>query len=179
MLAVCWLDQTKAPKLFAVPADLITRAGAALGGAVALELAGLPAGAMIGAAIGAGLVASRARVTTPTPRWLRFAAFVVLGWLLGSRVDAESLAAMPGLAGPIGLILAVFSVLAVAMSVALVRLAGWHASTAVLAASPGGVAEMIALGTVSDGANERIAALHLLRLGAILLIVPPIALALD
>lgn len=159
--------------------DLLQRGIAALIGAVVLESAGLPAGALIGAALGAGVVASRGAVRTPTPRWVRLAAFMVLGWLLGSRVDADALAAIPDLAGPIVVILVVLGAASAAMSVGLVRLAGWPLRTAILAASPGGIAEIIALGAVAGEAGERIAALHLLRLAAILLIVPPLALMLD
>lgn len=159
--------------------DLVRRGMAALAGAAVLELAGLPAGALIGAAVGAGLVASRREVATALPPPVRLAAFAVLGWLLGSRVDAAALAAVPKLAGPIAVILAVYGVGAVITTVALVRLAGWPTPTALLAAAPGGVAEMIALGVVASDTAERVAALHLLRLAMILLVVPPIAVALD
>lgn len=159
--------------------DLLARGLAALAGAAVLELAGLPAGALIGAAVGAGLVASRGEVARPLPAPVRLAAFAVLGWLLGSRVDAESLAAVPGLAGPIAVILAVYGTGAVVTTVALVRWAGWPAPTALLAAAPGGVAEMIAIGVVESDTAERVAALHLLRLAMILLVVPPIAVVLG
>lgn len=159
--------------------DLLRRGLAAAAGAAALELAGLPAGALIGAAVGAGAVASRGRVARPLPAPARLAAFAVLGWLLGSRVDADTLSAIAGLPGPIAVILAVYGAAAVTTALALIRLAGWPAPTALLAAAPGGVAEMIALGVVASDAAERVAALHLLRLAAILVLVPPVALALG
>lgn len=159
--------------------DLLRRGLAALVGAAVLELAGLPAGALIGAAVGAGLVASRREVVNPLPAPARLAAFAVLGWLLGSRVDAEALAAIPGLAGPIAVTLGVYGAGAVVTTLALVRWADWPAPTALLAAAPGGVAEMIAIGVVESDTAERVAALHLLRLAMILVVVPPIAVVLD
>lgn len=155
--------------------QLAWRALAALAGAGLLELLGVPAGALLGAVIGAGTftVWRGAQRTTPTQaRWL---ALALLGWVIGAQTGPEALAAVPTLLGPLTAVLAGLAVCAVVLTVALVRWAGWDPATALLAAAPGGIGEMAALSVVATDDAEVVTATHLARLALILIAVPLLA----
>ncbi len=117
---------------------LAVRVGASL-----FEHFKMPAGALLGGALGAGLVNTLAAggVTNITPP-VRFVAFAILGWSIGPTISRESLRALRShalLLGAAIIVLLAFSGLLAAM---LTRVGGLDPMTSYLATSPGALSQM-------------------------------------
>lgn len=147
-------------------------------GAGVLTLLRLPAGALIGAVIGAAAVnrVRPAKGVRPIPVWVRVTGLVLLGCVAGASLDLstlESLArmALPLLAAVVGLL-----VLDLALAWVLVRYYGVDALTAVMACAPGGVSE-IALTAAQAGARMGVVlAIHGVRVLVVVTVALPLLL---
>lgn len=138
------------------------------------ERLGVPAGALIGAMVGVATLGLAGAPTSGPGSLLRFGAFVVIGWELGSQVTKETLvsvrqAAMPMLVVVGGLLIA-SGLLALVL-----RRAGLDPVTAFLAASPGGLSQMAALSTEFGANAVLVSVVHLIRIITVLFAAPVIA----
>ena len=135
---------------------------------------GVPAGALIGAMLGVAAVnLSGAAAVGPGPT-LRFVAFVVIGWELGSQVTQSTLEEVRAAAAPITVVVIGLLVAAGLLGIVLHR-AGLDPVTAFLASSPGGITQMAALSTELDGNGVVVSVVHLIRVLAVVLSAPIVA----
>lgn len=144
---------------------------AALAGAALFERLHVPAGALIGAMLAATALNLSGVATVPVPSWLRFTAYVTLGWLLGSQLTADTVGSLRQAVLPVAVI--VVSLLLAGGLIAFgLRLMGLDPATAFLAASPGGISQMAAI-SVDIGANAPlVVAAHVLRVMSVVLTTP-------
>lgn len=121
---------------------LITLA-AVFAGAFLLERLHVPAGALLGGALGAGLINTLyaqgvANVTPP----VRFVAFAILGWSIGSTISRESLGALRAHALLLGAAIVVLLAFSGLLAVLLTKVGGLDPMTSYLATSPGALSQM-------------------------------------
>ena len=145
----------------------------ALAGAGTATAAGLPAAALLGSTLavaGMALLRLPARV----PAALRGAAFAAIGVTLGAGITPSFLSdvarwplSLAALAVSLGAGMAL-------ASVALVRLFGMDARTAVLATSPGALSYAVAMALEGRGDPRAVVVLQSVRLMAITLLLPPV-----
>jgi membrane AbrB-like protein len=157
---------------------LLRSLAAALVGAVVLDRLKFPAGPLIGAMIGVAVVGLSGHQTQGSGGVLRFAALAIIGWELGAQVDRSTLNAIRQAALPI--VVVVLGLLAASAVLAMVlHRSGLDAPTSFLAASPGGLSQMVAL-SVEFGANAVVVSVvHLIRILTVILSAPLIARFLD
>lgn len=164
-----------------MPADALLTARSLLIGAIGAGLAyliGLPAPQLIGPALAvslAGLAGVRAGLANP----LREAGFIVLGIGIGAGFDPEAFDAI--LRWPLA-----FVALGVALwfslvtcRIVLARFFGFDRRSAVLAAAPGHLSFVLSLGAEIGGDIPRIAMVQSIRLLALTLLVPLVAVAMG
>ena len=151
-------------------APLRTLAIAAAGG-IAFDLLGLP-GPYLSGAILACSVAALAGLEQRVPRRLRDAAYALLGVVVGSTIDADTLRLLPQ--WPVSL-----AALAVAMAALLLVLPRYFVavhridpSTAKLCAVPGALSLVMAMAEDLAVDGRRVAVLQSLRLVMLMLLVP-------
>lgn len=156
----------------------LAAACAGFGGAAIAVLLGLPAGALIGAAIAVTSAVALGLDVAVLPA-LRDVAFALIGVSLGAGVDAAILAQLP-----------VWSVSLAILGLALVAtvLTGRHVllhtfsldrDTAVLASSPGTMSNAIAIALAGRGDATAVTVLQVMRLLILVVLVPPLATAVD
>jgi membrane AbrB-like protein len=154
--------------------ELVRSLVAATVGGLLFERFGVPAGALIGAMVGVAAVGLGGFETTGSGPVLRTAAFVVIGWELGSQVTSETIDTVRRAAIPI--IVVVFGLLVASAVLAWVlHLAGVDVVTAYLAASPGGLSQMVALSTEFGANAVVVSVVHLIRVITVILTAPWIA----
>lgn len=133
----------------------------------------LPGGAVVGAFAAVAALGLLAGWRAEPPEPLRLAAFVTVGWLLGESFDRDTGASLRRGAVPI-------AVVVVGMAVA-VGVVAWvlHAVfdlgvvTALLAATPGGLANMTAVSLGIPGSEPlTVATIHLVRVLVVVTVVP-------
>lgn len=148
-------------------------AAVALAGAWVGQRVRLPGGAVVGAFAAVAALGLLAGWRAAPPEPLRLAAFVTVGWLLGESFDRDTGASLRRGAVPI-------AVAVVGMAVAVGVLA-WvlHAGfdlgvvTALLAATPGGLANMTAVSLGIPGSEPlTVATVHLVRVLVVVTVVP-------
>ncbi|MET9711704.1 AbrB family transcriptional regulator [Nocardiopsis alba] len=154
-------------------------AGAAVVGSL-LELLGVPAGMLLGSAIGAALAnqkwTPRLRPTT-FPRPLRYVGLLLVGLVSGVLLTMESLGstasvALPVIAAYLGL--AMVNLLVIALLMARYDV---DPATAVLAVTPGGLAEVTSLAIDKGARMGVVMTVHSVRLLTIVFVFLPIVLA--
>ncbi len=116
---------------------------AVLLGASLFERLHVPAGALLGGALGAGLINTLvpqgvANVTPP----VRFVAFAILGWSIGSTISRESLTALRSHALLLGTAIVVLLAFSGLLAVVLTHVGGLDPMTSYLATSPGALSQM-------------------------------------
>lgn len=157
---------------------LATIIAALVGGAV-FEWLRVPAGALVGAAVGVAAFSLAAEQAARMPPTAAFLTYVGIGWLVGQSLTRDVLRdifsnAIPVVGSAIGL-LAVGAILAFALT----RIAGLDYVTAFLATSPGGLSQMSALGTAVGADLGLVVAVHLVRVFSVLLLAPAVVRFLD
>ena len=159
-------------------------------GAVALTLLQMPAGALIGAVLGAmtvnkltdEVVRRRRPVASPAerirglPGWLRVAGQVLLGVMAGARLSAETLRLLAVSALPVVLSVVVLLGLTMLLARYLIRSHGVDPLTAVMAAAPGGVSELAITAQRRGAVMHVVLSIHLLRVLVVVLIALPLLL---
>jgi hypothetical protein len=143
---------------------------AAVGGAV-FQRINIPAGALIGAMVGVAAVGLSGTATVGPGPYLRFVAFAIIGWELGSQIDRSTLESVRSAAVPI--LVVVGGLLAAAGVLALIlHAAGLDPITSFLAASPGGLSQMAAMAAEFKANAVVVTIVHLVRLVAVILMTP-------
>jgi len=100
---------------------------------------------------------------------------IILGLYLGLKINREQVKALRQLAGPTGLVVAWTILSTIVMAWLLVWLTGLDTPTALLGATPGGLAEMSILALSYDADVPAVALLQLFRLILIIVLIPPLA----
>jgi uncharacterized protein len=143
---------------------------AAAGGA-AFMLIGFPAGLVAGSMLAVAVAALVGR-PMQVPLALAWVCFVLVGILLGAVVTPETLAGIAAWPGSIAILaLAVMAMLA-ATACYLRFVHGWDPLSAVLGASPGSMAQVLALAAELGGDLRGIAIVHTMRVLLIVLGLP-------
>jgi membrane AbrB-like protein len=150
----------------------------ALVGALLLDRLGVPAGALIGAMIGAAAVNFFGFEAAATPLWLRFAALAVIGWEIGRSITPDRLDAIRGALLPMVAVVIGLLVSGAAIAFVLTRF-GIDAPTAFLAASPGGVSQMGAISADVGADAALVVTVHLMRVITVVMTAPFIVRLLD
>ena len=112
-------------------------------GAFLLDRMHVPAGALLGGALGAGLVNTlyAQGVSNVTPP-VRFVAFAVLGWSIGATISRASLGALREQALLLGAAIVVLLAFSGLLAVILAKFGGLDPMTSYLATSPGALSQM-------------------------------------
>jgi membrane AbrB-like protein len=145
---------------------------AALGGGAA-QLAGVPAGALMGAVVASTLLARR-RGGLGLPTGLRDLAFAAIGVSMGAGLGPETAAQLSR--WPISLVLLLLSVVVTVVLSAwmLRRVAGMDRQTAVLASMPGALSAVLAAAEERGADLRAVLVLQSVRLLSITLLLPPL-----
>lgn len=151
---------------------IVTAALIGVAAGFAARLVGLPLPWMLGPMMGCG-IAALAGAPVHGPAGLRPVVIPVIGVMLGSGFHPEILDHMAAWSGTL-LMLPFFLVVATATSFAFYRFVGrYNPVDAFFCAAPGGLNEMIVLGSEAGGDETRIALAHALR---VFLVISAIAL---
>lgn len=144
---------------------------AALAGGLILDRLKVPAGALIGAMLAVAAVNLTGAQTADAGSVLRFAAFVVLGWELGSGIDRSTIESLRSALVPILVVVGGLLAMSALLAVVLHR-SGLDSITSFLAASPGALSQMVAL-SAEFGANAVVVSVvHLIRVVVVILMMP-------
>ena len=144
----------------------------ALAGGAFAQWLGLPAGWLLGATAASLLMATRGHDANP-PSWLRDAAFLTLGVLLGSSVDEQTL--QEAARWPASFVILTVTVVAMmALGAKLLQKGfGYDANTARLASAPGALSAVMATALATPGCDVRkVALLQTLRLIVLVALLP-------
>lgn len=144
------------------------------GGALALG-AGLPAAALIGSTFAVAVAATLRLPLAVHPR-LRDMAFAVIGISLGAGVEAEALNQIGTWSISLFLLLVCLAVTLCAGVILLQRVFGMDRTTAILSSSPGTMSNALAIALEGRGDATTILILQMIRLLALVTVVPPVAL---
>lgn len=151
---------------------------AGIAGAALAALAGIPAGALIGSTLAvAGVSALGLKVGLPNG--LRDLGFATIGVSLGSSVT-EDVFGQIGTWG-ISLSILILSLIVTVLTgrLLLTRIFGLDAQTATLASSPGTMSNAVAIAAEGTGDATAVMFLQLMRLLALVILVPPLAVAFE
>ncbi len=149
---------------------------AALVGAATFEALKVPAGALIGALVATAalnLITDGGVVELPSP--LRFGAFALLGWAVGQGVTTETVRTVRDSLVPIVLTVAALLLFGALLAVLLTRFGVFDGTTAFLAASPGALSQMSALGQGLGADATLVATVHTVRVVTLVLVSPIVA----
>jgi uncharacterized protein len=154
------------------PVRVLALLGAATATGLTADALNVPAGALLGALVGAFVV----NLAWPGPRLakaFRSGGKALSGAVIGLTLTPAMLAVAAGLAPVIIAGVATLIVTGLGMSLLLHRRFGWDLPTALYACTPGGLSELAA--TSEDvGANTQIVvAVHTIRVVAIVVVLPP------
>lgn len=142
-----------------------------VGGAVGLVATPLPAGGVVGALVGAGIV--RAMIRAPVPeRGFSLLVQVLSGGIIGLGLSARFFETLVQLAGATAVINLVQMLTWAAAFYLLVRVFGFDPRTATFASAPGAMATLLSITGETDADLVRVAFIHLLRLSATIVVVP-------
>lgn len=147
-----------------------TLAIAAIGG-VAFDLAAVPAAYLSGAILavaGAALFG----VAVQVPRRLRDINFLLLGIIIGTTVDAETLRLLPQWPVSLAGLVIALAVLLVALPRYFQAVHGLDKPTARLAAIPGAMSQVVAMSEDLAVDGRKVVILHTLRLAILMILIP-------
>ena len=149
----------------------------AIGGA-GLGLLGIPGGWLAGAMLVVA-IAALSGVEVAIAPWLRDLGFLAVGISMGSGVTPETIAQLPS--WPVTLTLVVLSIplIAGAVMVFLMRIAGWSRATAMLSSMPGALSFLLAIAPQTDADVPRVAIVQTMRVSILVAILPLAALWLS
>lgn len=149
--------------------------GAVIGGAVAggglAALIGLGGALIFGATLGTAGVAVSLRRPLGAPGWFRSAVQVGVGWMIGSLVTPDSVAAMRTAILP-ALLSAVIAIASGIGLTHLLRARGIHLAGDVLATSPGALESLSVIAIERDAGALQVAVFHTLRILLVLISLP-------
>ena len=149
---------------------LVAAAGL-VGGTVGLAATPLPAGGVVGALIGAGIV--RALISGHVPeRAFSLLVQVLSGGIIGLGLSARFFETLAQLAGATAVINAVQMLVWAVSFFLLVRIFRFDPRTATFASAPGAMATLLSITGETDADLVKVAFIHLLRLSTTIVVVP-------
>ena len=135
-------------------------------------LSGIPAAPLAGALLGAGIVSMSGQLDTATwPNGTRTALAIGTGTVIGTGLTRASLEQLQSLWKPALLITLTLVLTGLVVGLWSSRLLGIDPVVALLGAAPGGISGMSLVGA-EFGVGAAVAALHAVRLIAVLLVLP-------
>ena len=141
-----------------VPETLLTAAA----GALMFQLLGLPGGLVSGSMLAVAVAALAGRpVRVPLP--LARVCFVLIGMLLGAVVTPETLHGIASWPLSVALLIASSTVMFIGTACYLRWVHGWDALSALLGASPGSMAQVMALSAELHADIRGVAIVHVMR----------------
>ena len=143
---------------------------AAVGGVI-LHFLGVSAGAMIGAMIGSGIFCVT-KGRQKYPALLKTMLQVCSGAYIGCRIDKATVMQLDQLIVPLIIMLLGIFAFTFGTSFVLRKVSGLDRSTAMLAATPGGIQEMSLLSDELDADTPKVAVMHTARLVFVILLFP-------
>ena len=146
---------------------------AALAGAAA-KLVNVPTGFMMGALVASTLLTVSGFQFSSIPSWLTNAAQVLMGCALGARFDRSFLTHAPRFAMALVPTLALMLAIAAAVGWALAAGSGTYLGGGLLAAAPGGIAEMCITAKVLRISVAFVTAAHVIRYVIVVLLTRPV-----
>lgn len=154
--------------------DLARTLLAALVGGFVFDRLRIPAGALIGSMVAVAAVNLAGSETVGAGPVLRFVAFAILGWEIGSQVTRETMTAVRTAIVPV-LVVVVGLLAAGALFGWVLHRAGLDPVTAFLASSPGALSQMVALSTAFGANAVLVSVVHLIRILVVILAAPVVA----
>jgi membrane AbrB-like protein len=143
---------------------------AAAAGAVLATLLRLPAGSLIGAMLGVGILKAGGVAIYSIPAPARFAVYCAVGWMLGETFTPDTLRQFKQAVLPILVCVGLFVVFGLLLGWALWRLGGFDPHTAFLSTAPGGIAQIGVLSAESRANVPVVLAVHVLRITSVIFI---------
>ncbi|MCV7171209.1 AbrB family transcriptional regulator [Mycobacterium manitobense] len=148
---------------------LLTATAAVIGAGIA-TLLHLPAAPLLGAMVGVALVNIFSSAAFEIPSVGKWIVYAVLGWLLGTGVNQETLTQLRSAVVPIVVTVVAFLVFGLLAALLLWKFTPFDSMTALLATAPGGIAQMGAL-SAGAGANVPIVlTVHVLRITSVIVL---------
>lgn len=153
---------------------MLITAVASFAGAAIFHVLRIPAGALLGAMVGAAaLNLLKGAVTAPPV--LEFASLAVIGWTIGAGVTSQSLSLLQKNAIYILVPALLLLVFGAGLAWFLAYVGALDPMTAYLSTAPGSIAQMAAMGATINARTEIIVAMHTVRIVSIILIAPVVA----
>lgn len=165
------VDDEGSPRLEGLLKLGVVAAAGIVAGAAGLAATPLPAGGVVGALIGAGIV----RVLTPgavPERGFSMMVQVLSGGIIGLGLSARFFETLAQLAGAAALVNLVQMLVWALAGYLLVKVFGFGSRTATFASAPGGMGTLLSITGETDADLVAVAFTHLLRLSATIIVVP-------
>lgn len=156
-------------------AAIATLLGAA-GFGLAAEVARIPAGALLGALLGAFVFAA-VTGSTEMPSRIRWIGKALIGTAIGASLQPSHLQLIGESIGVVLLGVGILISSGLMLATTLVRVWGWSPATAVVACIPGGLSEFAANASDYGADAPTVVAVHTVRILVVLIAIPPVALA--
>lgn len=150
--------------------SFVATLAAALGGATLASLVKLPAAPLLGAMIGVAVLKLAGDITFQIPGPAAWVVYCAVGWLLGQTITAEAVATLRTAAVPVLVAVGLFLVFGLLLAFGLWRFAGLDVHTALIAAAPGGIAQMGVLSAETKANIPIVLAIHLLRVTSVIVL---------
>jgi membrane AbrB-like protein len=145
----------------------------AVGGGAALHALGMPGGMLVGAMAGVAMLSLSGFPTFQHPK-AKAAAQILVGTGIGATISRESLALVAAMAIPMLLTIVGLLVFGILFGLWLSRTTTLDRRTALAATMPGGMVEMVLVSDELGADSAVVAAIHLLRIIAVLASLPVI-----
>ena len=146
---------------------------ASTAGGLALNAAGVPAGAILGA-LGGALALNLAFPGNRLPKQYRQLGKGLVGIAVGSTVQPEMLDVVAKSVGPVMLGVVALTSLGMGIGLALHRFFGWDLATALYSCTPGGLSELAATSEDAGARQHVVIAVHTMRVATIVVVGPPV-----
>ena len=143
-----------------------------LAGVVVANWIHVPAGTLVGAMIASAVANLVWKPMTGPPEWMRRAARVVLGMMIGMSITTETLRAVAGALLPVSIMVVALMILATTVAWGLHRWGRLDLPTALCGASPGNLSAIVTVAQELGGDPVAVATLHLVRMVSVVLFVP-------
>lgn len=146
---------------------------AAFAGGLLAEALRVPAGAVLGAVVGA-LAVNLWKPGRRLPKPFREVGKILLGSVVGLSFAPELLTAIVGLLIPIAMAVALLIAIGLGVAFVLHRRFGWDLPTALYASTPGGLSELAISSHEAGAQGHIVVAVHTIRVVTVVLIGPPV-----
>lgn len=152
------------------PTHLLLTLAVALAGSALATMLRLPAGPLLGAMLAVGAFRMAELPIVDIPGWGRFLLYCGVGWLLGLSFNSSTPQVLRNALAPVLVTVGAFLVFGLLLALALRTLGGLDTWTAVLAAAPGGIAQMGVLAASTGAAVPVVMTVHVLRIVSVVVL---------